>query len=93
MGVPMVAAASQGPSWLIKDEGTGLLVPIDDAPAMAAAIWRLLDDRGVAERLARQGRAEYEASFTEEVAVRRYFALFDKVLKIHAATRVSRSLG
>ncbi len=89
MGVPMVAAASQGPSWLIKDEETGLLVPIDDAPAMAAAIWRLIEDRGVAERLVRQGRAEYEASFTEEVGVRRYFALFDKVLKIHAATRAA----
>jgi hypothetical protein len=89
MGVPMVAAASQGPSWLIEDEETGLLVPIDDAPAMAVAIQRLIEDRGFAERLGRRGRAVYEASFTEEVAVRRYFALFDKVLKAHAASRAA----
>ena len=81
MGVPMVAAASQGPSWLIKDEETGLLVPIDNVHAMAAAIRRLIDDRGFADRLARQGRAEYEAGFVEEVAVRRYLELFDKVLR------------
>ena len=89
MGVPMVAAASQGPSWLIEDEETGLLVPIDDAPAMAVAIQRLIEDRGFAERLGRRGRAVYKASFTEEVAVRRYFALFDKVLKAHAASRAA----
>ena len=89
MGVPMVAAASQGPSWLIEDEETALLVPIDAAPARAVAIQRLIEDRGFAERLGRRGRAVYETSFTEEVAVRRYFALFDKVLKAHAASRAA----
>ncbi len=49
MGVPMVVAASQGPSWLIKEAETGLVVPIDGAPAMAAAKWRLIEDRGPAE--------------------------------------------
>ena len=80
MGQPMVAAASQGPSWLITDEESGLLVPIDDAPAMAAALNRLIEDRGLAERLARQGRARYEADFTEEAVVKRYLAFFEKVI-------------
>ena len=40
-GVPLVAAASQGPTALIADGGNGLLVPVDDAPALAAAIRRL----------------------------------------------------
>jgi glycosyltransferase involved in cell wall biosynthesis len=80
MGRPMVAAASQGPSWLITDEESGLLVPIDDAPAMAAALSRLIEDRGLAERLARQGRARYEAGFTEEAVVGQYLAFFEKVI-------------
>jgi glycosyltransferase involved in cell wall biosynthesis len=77
---PMIAAASQGPTWLIKDGQDGLLVPVDDAAALAAAIGRVLDDPGLARALARNGRATYEAGYTEAVAVARYLALFEQVL-------------
>lgn len=77
---PMVAAASQGPGWLIENEENGLLVPIDDAPAMTAALQRLIDDPQTAERLAQNGRAAFEQGFTEAVAVRRYLELFDSLL-------------
>lgn len=77
--VPMVAAASQGPRWLIEPEKTALLVPIDDAEAMAAALRRLIDDPALAARLVEAGRAKYEAEFTEAVAVKRYLALFERV--------------
>jgi glycosyltransferase involved in cell wall biosynthesis len=36
-GTPLIAAASQGPAALISDGVNGLLVPVDDAPALAAA--------------------------------------------------------
>jgi glycosyltransferase involved in cell wall biosynthesis len=77
---PMVAAASQGPRWLIRDGDNGLLVPVDDAGALAAALQRLIDDPQMAERLAQSGRAAYDEDFTEAVAVRRYLALFDQLL-------------
>jgi hypothetical protein len=76
----MVAAASQGPRWLIRDGDNGLLVPVDDAGALAAALQRLIDDPQLAERLAQSGRATYDEGFTEAVAVRRYLALFDRLL-------------
>ncbi len=79
-GKPMVAAASQGPSWLITDEEDALLVPVDDAGAMAAALQRLIDDPQMAERLGQSGRATFEKGFTEEVAVRRYLDFFDRLL-------------
>jgi len=78
--LPMVAAASQGPRWLIRDGDNGLLVPVDDAGALAAALQRLIDDPQKAERLAQSGRAAYDEGFTEAVAVRRYLALFDQLL-------------
>lgn len=84
-GLPMVAAASQGPKWLMTDYENGLLVPIDDAGAMAAALQRLIDDPQRAERLAQNGRATFEESFTEEVAVRRYLELFDRLLTARRA--------
>jgi len=77
---PMVAAASQGPGWLIENEENGLLVPVDDAAVMAAALQRLIDDPQTAERLAQNGRATFEQGFTEAVAVKRYLKLFDSLL-------------
>jgi glycosyltransferase involved in cell wall biosynthesis len=76
---PMVAAASQGPSWLIQDGENGLLVPVDAPMAMAEAIARLLADPALAARLAAAGRRSYEAGFTEEAAVSQYLALFRRL--------------
>jgi glycosyltransferase involved in cell wall biosynthesis len=78
--LPMVAAASQGPRWLIRDGDNGLLVPVDDAGALTAALQRLIDDPQTAERLAQSGRDAYDEGFTEAVAVGRYLTLFDELL-------------
>jgi len=83
--VPMVAAASQGATFLIKNERNGLLVPVDDAPALAAALRRLITDRPLAERLMAAGRAAYESDYTESVAVGRYLDLFRRVLPERAS--------
>ncbi len=87
--LPMVSAASQGPSWMIKDGEDGLLVPIDDAAAMAAALQGLIDDPQTAERLAQAGRSRFEKDFTEAVAVRRYLDLFDRLLAERPAAAAS----
>ena len=51
-GTPVVAADSLGPGTLIEQGKTGLLVPVDDAAAMAAALRSLVFDAGLAQRLA-----------------------------------------
>ena len=79
-GVPMVAAASQGPRFVLDDGETGLLVPVDDAPAMARAIASLLSDPALAERLVANGRKAYEAGYTETHAVAQYLSLFERIL-------------
>jgi glycosyltransferase involved in cell wall biosynthesis len=75
-GVPMVAAASQGPRQVVTDGTDGLLVPIDDAVAMAAALGRVLSDRALAARLVAAGQATYAARYSEAVIVGQYRALF-----------------
>jgi len=42
---------------VVRDGTTGLLVPADDPPALAAAMERLLRDPGLAEDLGGAGRA------------------------------------
>ncbi|CAA7619905.1 glycosyltransferase [Magnetospirillum sp. UT-4] len=78
-GVPVVAAASQGPTQLITDGIDGILVPVDDAAAMGLAIRRVLFERGLAENLGAAGRRAYEDRFTEQAVVARYLEFFHKV--------------
>ena len=75
-GLPVVAAASQGPAGLIQDGADGLLVPIDDAPALAQAIRRLLNDRAFATSLAQAGSRRVAADFSETAVVAQWRRLF-----------------
>ncbi|HET9148319.1 MAG TPA: glycosyltransferase, partial [Acetobacteraceae bacterium] len=69
-GVPVVAAAAEGPREIIRDSTDGLLVPLDDEAALAGVILALLADSGRAASLAAAGRARYEAEFSERVVTR-----------------------
>ena len=78
-GKPVVAAAAIGPKTLIQDGVSGLIVPVDDARALADAMRRVIDDTSLARSLVAGGRAAYEASFTEAAVVRRYLDFFAQV--------------
>ncbi|RMD60599.1 MAG: glycosyltransferase [Alphaproteobacteria bacterium] len=80
-GTPLVAAASVGPAGVIRDGEDALLVPVDDAPALAAAIRRVIEEPGLAERLVAAGRQRYHREFTEEACVRRYLAFYEALLE------------
>ncbi len=56
-GTPVVASYTGGIPSLLEDGAQGLLVPRGDAPALAAAVRRLLDDRDLAARLGAAARA------------------------------------
>lgn len=75
-GAPVVAAAAAGPAALITPGEDGLLVPVDDADALAAATRRLLDDPSLRARLAAGGRARAEADFGRAAVVSRWRDLF-----------------
>ncbi|MFQ5953888.1 MAG: glycosyltransferase [Kiloniellales bacterium] len=76
---PVVAAQSAGPAALITPDASGLLVPIDDPPALAAALGRLIEDRTLGARLAEGGHAAYLAEFTEQAVVGGYLDLFRRL--------------
>ena len=74
-----VAAASDGPAWLISDGLDGLLAPVEDHAALGDAIARLGADRELAANLATAGRKRFEAEFTEDSVVTQFIDLFDRV--------------
>lgn len=61
---PVVATAALGHLESITDGETGLLVPAEDVPAMAAAVGRLIEDPDLADRLAVQAREHALAAFS-----------------------------
>ena len=56
-GTPLVVSDTGGLREIVHDGVTGLRVPPDDAPALSAALDRLLSDEVTARRLARAARA------------------------------------
>lgn len=78
-GVPVVASESAGPRALIRRDESGLLVPVEDADALAAALGRVIAEPALAETLAGAGRAAYERSFTETAVLAAYRALIERV--------------
>jgi glycosyltransferase involved in cell wall biosynthesis len=59
-GLCVVSTNTGGIPYLLEHEVDALLVPCDDADAMAAAVRRILTEPGLAERLSRNGRRKAE---------------------------------
>ncbi len=78
--VPLVAAAAAGPAAFVRHQENGMLVPIDDATALAQAVRQVLEQPGLRAALCTGGRAAYEAQFTRVAVVRQMQALYEKIL-------------
>ena len=74
-GRPVVATNVNGIPELVRHEETGVVVPPDDAPALAAGLARVLSAPGEAERWAARGRVEVEERNRWSVVTERYLAL------------------
>ena len=75
MGVPVVSAAAAGPREFIIDGYNGLLVPVADPTALAAAIARVLADPDLRRDLAAAGR-ETSAALTSRTTIDQMIAVF-----------------
>jgi glycosyltransferase involved in cell wall biosynthesis len=78
--VPVVATAVGGVPELIADGVTGLLIPPNDAGALAAALGRLLDEPGLRTRLGKAARQRAEEKFSVRGQVDRLLALWSEIL-------------
>ena len=85
LGVPVIAAASEGPSWLIEDGVNGLLVAIDDQAALSAGLTHMQGDQTLRQRLAAAGQETWRAHFSEEAICAEYLGFFDGIAQAKAA--------
>jgi glycosyltransferase involved in cell wall biosynthesis len=79
-GLCVVSTNVGGIPYLLDHEVDALLVPPNDARAMAAAVERILTEPGLAETLSRNARRKVEA-FDWQVVLPQWEALFTEVLE------------
>jgi glycosyltransferase involved in cell wall biosynthesis len=79
MGLPVVSTASGGIPDLIKEGETGFLVPEDDDQAMAQAIYKIIENSHIAQKLSIQGRKKAE-SFAWENILSQWETIFAEIL-------------
>jgi glycosyltransferase involved in cell wall biosynthesis len=79
-GVPVVATRSGGPEEILRHGETGLLVPVNDAAALADAIGLVLHDPALAERLTAAAREDAVRRFSLDAMVSAYEQLYRQLL-------------
>jgi glycosyltransferase involved in cell wall biosynthesis len=67
-GLPLVSTAAGGVPGMVHNERTGLLVPVGDDRSLASAALRLIEEPGLAMRLAENGRRECHRYGAAQVA-------------------------
>lgn len=88
-GAVAVATDVGGCRELVVPEVSGLLVPPGDPRAVAAAILRVLGDRGLATRLAREARRAVESRFTVEAMAQRTMEIYASLLEAKGIARAA----
>jgi glycosyltransferase involved in cell wall biosynthesis len=90
VGLPVVATRCGGPEELIEDGVSGLLVPPQSPPALAAALRRVLGDPAAARLLGRCGATRARA-FRLEASARGVEEIYEELLAAPRADRETRA--
>ena len=80
-GLCLVSTNVGGILWLVEDGKDALLVPPDDANAMAEAVRRVLTEPGLAGKLSEAGRRRAEG-FDWSVILPQWETLFEEVIEV-----------
>lgn len=76
---PLVVADADGPAETVRDGDDALLVPKDDADALARAIRRVLDSPDLAAHLVGRGAERVAAEFSRDAVIAQYRAFLDRM--------------
>jgi glycosyltransferase involved in cell wall biosynthesis len=79
-GLPVLASRVGGTEDVIVDGENGLLFPVDDQPALEAALRRLLGDEKLRSRLGASARATVEARYALDATAGHLLALYRQLI-------------
>lgn len=81
LGIPIIAARVGGLAEVIQDESTGLLVPSQEAKALAQAICRLHREPVLRSQLGNQARRLQQAEYSLEAMTERYLTIYRQLME------------
>ncbi len=79
-GLPVVATAVGGNPEIIEDGKSGLLVPSNHLPSLAAALLLLAEDGNLRQAMGQQARRRFLSRFTFDTMLDTYRAFYKKLL-------------
>jgi glycosyltransferase involved in cell wall biosynthesis len=79
LGVPVIAVDLGGPTEIVEDNRSGLIVPDDSPDGLVVAVRKLLAEPALRDRLGQGARARYESSFTAEKGAQRLTRVLEEV--------------
>jgi len=77
---PVISTDAEGMDYIVEHERTGLLVPVGDSKAFAAAVLRLARDHELRRRFGEAARRRVEREFSLPVMLKRYAELYERVM-------------
>jgi glycosyltransferase involved in cell wall biosynthesis len=86
-GKPVVATTVGASGEVVADGETGLLVPSEDAHALAEALLSLASDPERCREMGRAGRRRVDEHFTIEAAIRTHADLYSELVASEASRR------
>ena len=80
MAKPVIATNAGGNRELVSTPEVGWLVPMKDRAALTSAIQTVIEDRGRAERVARNARRHVFTGFSKDLRIERLEELYQRIL-------------
>ena len=80
MEKPVISTNRGGPTEIVEDGVTGVLLPPKNPQVIARTVIELASDRKKSEGMGRKGRAEVQRRFNTDTYVTRMFAIYKKIL-------------
>ena len=78
-GLPLVTTDAPGCREIVQHDVNGLLVPIKDAAALAAALRRLCQEPATRQRMGHASRAKVLAEFDERIVFEQTQAVYEEL--------------
>jgi glycosyltransferase involved in cell wall biosynthesis len=68
------------PRAIVTDGQNGLMVPVGNVEALAAAMQRLIADKNLAQKIAQNGFETYQKHYSQQAVTKSYLELYQNLL-------------